>query len=123
MAFAYNHTTLVGRLVRDPEIKKLSDNLTKLYFVLAVGRGYKKEDGETGADFISVCIWGKTADLGKKLLKKGSPILVSGRIQTRNYEKDRIKHFVTEVIADTFQLLEKKTPDDDDTLDLDTHVA
>jgi len=123
MAFAYNHTTLVGRLVRDPEIKKLSDNLTKLYFVLAVDRGYKKEDGGTGADFIPICIWGKTADLGKKLLKKGSPILVSGRIQIRNYEKDHIKHFVTEVIADTFQLLEKKSPPDDDDLDLDAHAA
>ncbi len=130
MAFTYNHTVLVGRLVRDPEFKQLSDNLTKLYFVLAVGRGYKKEDGSTGADFIPVCIWGKTAELGMQLLKKGAPVLVSGRIQTRHYEKEKVKHFVTEIIADTFQLLEKKSPpDEDDDIslnvppELDTHIA
>ncbi len=128
MAFAYNHTTLVGRLVRDPDFKQLSDSLTKLYFVLAVGRGYKKEDGGAGADFIPVCIWGKTAELGMQLLKKGTPVLISGRIQIRHYEKDKVKHFVTEVIADTFQLLEKKSPSDEEdevTLsippELDTH--
>jgi single-strand DNA-binding protein len=119
MAFTYNHTTLVGRLVRDPEIKKLSENTTKLDFVLAISRGYKKEDGASGADFIPICIWGKTAELGMQFLKKGSPILVSGRIQTRHYEKDHTKHYITEVVADTFQLLEKKSPNDSDD-DLDT---
>jgi single-strand DNA-binding protein len=114
MAFAYNQTTLVGRLVRDPDLKKISATVSKLYFVLAVSRGYKKEDGDTGADFIPICIWGKTAEIGMQLLKKGSPVLVSGRIQTRHYEKDQTKHFITEVIADNLQLLEKKTDSDDD---------
>ena len=114
MAFMYNHTVLVGRLVRDPELTQRSDSVSKLYFVLAVGRGYKKEDGSTDTDFIPVCIWGKTAELGMQLLKKGTPTLISGRIQIRHYEKERVKHFVTEVIADTFQLLEKKSPVDDD---------
>ena len=117
MAFMYNHTVLVGRLVRDPELTQRSDSVSKLYFVLAVGRGYKKEDGSTDTDFIPVCIWGK-----------GTPTLISGRIQIRHYKKERVKHFVTEVIADTFQLLEKKSPvDDDDEVslggppELDTH--
>lgn len=108
MAFAYNHTTLVGYLSRDPEVKYLAENLPKVYFTLAVNRGYKKEDGAKEADFIPVCLWGKTAEIGLQILKKGAPVLVSGRLQIRHYEKDKTKRFVTEVIADTFQLLEKK---------------
>lgn len=104
--FQFNQAVFVGRLAKDPELKRLSDNLSKLNFILAVGRTYKKKDG-VSTDFIPVVIWGKAAEVAFKLLRKGSPVLVSGRMQVYAYEKDQEERWTTELVADTFQLLEK----------------
>lgn len=68
-------------------------------FTLAVNRRFKKE-GEQEADFINCVAWKNTADLINKYFKKGQQILVDGRIQTRSYEDNGQKHYITEVIVE-----------------------
>jgi len=107
MSFNYNHCTLVGRLTKDPELFQLSEHKIKTIITVAVDRPYRKEDGSSDTDFIPVCLWGPTADRSKKLLSKGSPVLVYGSIHVRSYEKEGITVWRTEVVADNFQLLDK----------------
>lgn len=108
MAFNYNHATLIGRLTRDPETKKISDTVNKTFFTIAVNRGYRKPDENQDTDFIPVSLWGKSAELAYLLLKKGTPILVTGRIQNRVYEKNEVVRSVSELVGEQFQILEKK---------------
>ena len=107
MSFNYNHITLVGRLTGDPDRKKVGENC-KTTFSLKVDRPYRKNDGSIEADYISVILWGKLAEIAHKFLKKDYPVLVEGRIQVREYEHNNERKWVTEVVAENFQLLEKK---------------
>ena len=104
MSFNYNHVTLVGRLTKDPDVRSISDTV-KSVFTLAVNRTYRKDNGETDTDFIVVIAWGRLAEIAQQYLFKGSPVLVEGRIQVRNYELDGDKRKTVEVLADNFQLL------------------
>ncbi|MCP4050489.1 MAG: single-stranded DNA-binding protein [bacterium] len=109
MAYSYNQVTLVGRLTKNPELKQVSDNASKSIFTLAVNRTYRKSDGTTDTDFIPVCMWGKLAEISFQLLNKGTPVLVWGKIQVRSYEKGNEVRWITEVVADNFQILDKHT--------------
>jgi single-strand DNA-binding protein len=95
----------MGRLTRDPESKTISD-IAKTSFTIAIDRPYKKEDGTSDTDFFNIVTWGKVAELTAKFLRKGTPVLVDGRIQIRPYEKDSQKRWFTEMVADNFQLLD-----------------
>lgn len=108
MGFNYNQATLVGRLTKDPEQKEINENIVKTYFTLAVNRPYRKSDGEFDTDYIPVTMWGRTGDIGYQLLKKGSPVLVTGKIQVTRYKKEDESRWITEIVGDTFQILEKK---------------
>jgi len=108
MSFNHNHVTLVGRLTKDPKIKETSKS-SKATFHLAVNRNYISEDGVAETDFIPIVLWGKLAGLSEKYLKKGSAVLVEGRIQVRSYEKEGDMHWITEVIANNFQILDSKS--------------
>ena len=105
MSYNYNRATLVGRLTRDPELKQVNDTLSKSSFTIAVNRNYKKEDGTTDTDFIPIIVWGKKALISIQILEKGSPVLVSGRIQVRKYEEEDQQKWITEIIAENFQIL------------------
>ncbi|MFC1771348.1 single-stranded DNA-binding protein [Candidatus Margulisiibacteriota bacterium] len=107
MGFNYNHVTLVGRAIKDPELKQISDNSVKLSFILAVNRSYRKDDGSHETDFVPVTFWGKPAEIGFQLIQKASPVLVWGKIKVRNYEKDNEKKWITEVVGENFQMLER----------------
>ncbi len=107
MSYNYNHCTLVGRLTKDPDFKQINENFCKLNFTLAINRRYKKDNGKIETDFIPVSILGNNAAIAKHLLFKGTPVLVWGTIQVRNYEKDNERKWITEVIADNFQILDK----------------
>ena len=111
--YQFNQTVLVGRLAADPELRRFSDSMTKVTFILAVGRIYKKKEAKTSADFIPVVIWGKAAELAFQFLRKGSPTLVSGRIHVYPYEKNNEERWATEVVAENFQVLEKKSARED----------
>ena len=103
-----NNVVLVGRLTRDPELRFTSNGLAVASFNLAVNRNFTNASGEREADFVNCVIWRKPAEALANYAKKGTLIGVVGRIQTRNYENQQgQKVFVTEVVCDNFQLLER----------------
>lgn len=102
-----NNVVLVGRLTRDPELKYTPQNQAVGTFSLAVNRPFKNANGEREADFINCVIWRQQAENLSNFAKKGTLIGITGRIQTRNYENQQgQKVYVTEVVADNFQMLE-----------------
>nr|DAR09548.1 MAG TPA: Single strand binding protein [Caudoviricetes sp.] len=103
-----NTVALVGRLTHQPELKFTRNGKTYTQFNVAVQRKFKNENGEYEADFIGCTLWGKSAETFTKFTRKGSLVGVEGRLQTRNYEKDGRKIYITEVIAESFTLLETK---------------
>ena len=104
-----NNVTLVGRLTRDPELKYTPSNIAITTFNMAVNRNFKGVNGERETDFINCMIWRKQAELLSEWCKKGNLIGITGRIQTRSYDNQQGQRvYVTEIVADTFQLLEKR---------------
>ncbi len=92
-----NKTMLIGRLTSAPEISKTTNDKSYVRVTLAVNRRFKNEKGEREADFISIIIWGKSAETLVSYAKKGSLISIEGEIRTRNYtDKQNQKHYVTE---------------------------
>lgn len=103
-----NKVMLLGRLVKDPEIKSTTNNTMVASFSLAVGRSYKKE-GQPDADFINIVAWGKTAEFVGKYFVKGQQVAICGRLQTRNYDdKEGRKVYVTEVVAEEVHFADSK---------------
>lgn len=107
-----NNLTLVGRLTKDPDLRYTGNGTAVATFTLAVNRNFTNQSGEREADFINCVIWRKPAETLANYAKKGVLIGVTGRIQTRSYDNQQgQKVYVTEVIADNFQLLESKKAD------------
>ena len=103
-----NRTILIGRIIRDPELKKTQSGVSVVSFTLAVNRTYKKE-GEQEADFINCVAWRNQADFLGNYITKGALLGVEGRIQTRTYEDQSGKTvYITEVVCETVQALESK---------------
>jgi single-strand DNA-binding protein len=104
-----NNVVLVGRMTRDAELRYTPSNQAVATFSLAVNRNFKNQSGEREADFINCVIWRQQAENLANWAKKGALIGVTGRIQTRNYENQQGQRvYVTEVIADSFQILESR---------------
>ena len=104
-----NNVVLVGRMTRDAELHYTPQNLAVATFTLAVNRNFKNQSGEREADFINVVIWRQQAENLANWTKKGALIGITGRIQTRNYDNQQGQRvYVTEVVADNFQLLESR---------------
>lgn len=105
-----NNVVLVGRMTRDADLRYTPSNQAVATFTLAVNRNFKNQAGEREADFINCVIWRQQAENLANWAKKGALIGVTGRIQTRNYENQQGQRvYVTEVIADNFQILESRT--------------
>jgi len=102
-----NKVVLIGRLVKDPELRNTQSGKAVANFIIAVDRPYVTDSGEREADFIPIVAWNKTAENIVKYLGKGRLIAVAGRMQVRNYEKDNVRHYVTEVIADDVRFLDR----------------
>lgn len=104
-----NNVTIVGRLTRDPELRYTPSNIAITTFNLAVNRNFKNQAGDREADFINCMIWRQQAENFANWVKKGNLVGITGRIQTRSYDNQQGQRvYVTEVVADTFQLLEKR---------------
>ena len=107
-----NNVTLVGRLTKDPDLRYTSSGTGVATFTLAVNRNFTSADGNREADFINCVIWRKPAETLANYAKKGVLIGVTVRIQIRSYDNQQgQKVYVTEVIADNFQMLESKKAD------------
>lgn len=105
-----NNVVLVGRLTKDPELRYTSSGTAVASFTLAVNRTFTNQQGQREADFINCVIWRKPAETMANYAHKGTLIGITGRIQTRNYENQQGQRvYVTEVVADNFQLLESRS--------------
>ena len=104
-----NSVVLVGRLTKDAELRYTPNNQAVATFSLAVNRPFKNQNGDREADFINCVILRQQAENLANWAKKGALIGITGRIQTRSYEKQQGQRvYVTEVVADSFQLLESR---------------
>ena len=107
-----NRVVLVGRLTRDVEVRKTASGLSVATFTVACDRRMARgQDGnnQQSADFISCVAWRQAADFSGSYAHKGALVGVEGRIQTRNYDRDGQKVYITEVVCDTVNLLESKS--------------
>lgn len=104
-----NKIILLGRLVKDPEVRITPTDRTVCTFTLAVDRPFTAKNGQREADFINIVTWNKTAELCGNSLTKGQRALVEGRLQIRTFDgKDGNRHYYTEVIADHIEFIERK---------------
>lgn len=104
-----NKVILVGRLVREPEIRysQSENSMAVSRYSLAVDRKFNKD--ESSADFITCIAFGKNAEFAEKYLHKGTKILVIGRIQTGSYtNKDGNKVYTTDVVVEEHEFVESK---------------
>lgn len=103
-----NRVILVGRLTKNPEIRKTPNGASICKFTLAVSRKVKAQ-GQPDADFISCVAWNKTADLMYQYLKKGSLIGIDGRLQTGKFTNNNGETIYTcDVMVESLQFLDKK---------------
>nr|DAK73972.1 MAG TPA: Single strand binding protein [Caudoviricetes sp.] len=104
-----NNVVLIGRLTRDAELRYTPSNIAVATFNLAVNRNFKNDNGDREADFINVVMWRQQAENFANWVKKGNLVGITGRIQTRSYDNQQGQRvYVTEVVAESFQILEKK---------------
>lgn len=102
-----NKAILIGNLTRDPELKAIASGNKVCTFSIATNRTYKDSNGvrQEKTDYHNIVVWGKTAENVATYMKKGSQILVEGRMETRSWDDaaTNTKKYRTEVIADTVQ--------------------
>jgi len=104
-----NRVVLVGRLTRDPELRRTTNENAVASFTIAVDNRMKGPDGQKTASFIPCTVWGAAADNTAKYTRKGSLVGVEGRLNQRNYDRrDGTKATILEVICDSVQFLEPK---------------
>lgn len=103
-----NRVILIGRLVRDPELRVTQSGLSVTKMRLAVDRARPNQQGQREADFIDIVVWGKQAETVGQYLRKGRLVAVDGRLQVRNYETpEGQKRTFYEVVAERVQFLDK----------------
>jgi len=112
MPASLNKVLLIGNLTRDPEMRYLPSGQAVTTFSIALNRTYQTPQGEKKEEvsFIRVVTWAKRAEVCSQYLKKGSPVFVEGRLQTRSWEaQDGTKKSTVEVVATNVQFLNKGT--------------
>lgn len=111
-----NKVILVGNVGKDPEIKHLDKGVSVARFSLATSETYKDKDNKkvTNTEWHNIVLWRGLAEVAEKYVKKGSPLYIEGKIRSRTWDdKDGKKHYATEIVADTMQLLGSKQSSDD----------
>lgn len=105
-----NKVILVGNVGKDPEVKHLDSETAVANFSLATSENYTNKSGEKveTTEWHNIVCWRRLATLAENYIRKGSQIYLEGRIRTRSYEQDGIKKYITEINADTIQLLGRK---------------
>lgn len=110
-----NKVILVGNLTRDPELSTTGSGISYCRFSLAVTRRFSNTEGNRETDFFNITVWRAQAENCHKYLRKGSKAGVIGSLQTRSYDdKDGIKRYVTDIVADEVEFLNTKSSSDDD---------
>lgn len=115
MSTLKNSVRLTGNLGFDPEVREIAKGRKVARMSVATNESYRNANGEyvTDTQWHTVVAWGQTAEQVQRLLRKGSPVNLEGRLVHRSYAaKDGIKRYVTEVVLSGFQLLGGQKPDD-----------
>lgn len=109
-----NQTVLVGRLVKDPELRETESGTKVTNITLAIPRSYKNADGEYETDFVNCVLWKGIAENTVQYVKKGDLLGVKGRLQTRTFTTtDDEKRYVTEVIAEKVTFLSSRQKEEE----------
>lgn len=110
MAKSLNQVTLMGNLTRSPELRQTPSGQNVASLSLALNRSYKNSAGEweEATDYVDIVAWGVLAEQISQRLDKGSKVLVAGRLQSRSWEKDGVKHSKLEVLATDVTFLDKQ---------------
>jgi single-strand DNA-binding protein len=105
-----NKVFLIGHLGQDPEVKTLPNGTVLCKFTLATSEKFKSKDGQQQekTQWHRVNAWGKTGELAGQYLKKGSAVLIEGKIEYGSYEKDGVKHYTTDINAMNVTFLSNK---------------
>lgn len=105
-----NRVCVMGRLTRDPELRRTNSGTAVTSFSLAVERDFKdKNTGERATDFLDVIAWRNTAEFVERYLEKGRQVVVEGRLQSRNWEdRDGHKRKAVEIVADSVYFADSK---------------
>ncbi len=99
----------IGRLTKDPELRKTPNDVSVCTFTVAIDRRFNNADGNKETDFLPCVAWRGTADFIGRYFTKGKKIAVVGSVQTRNYQaQDGSKRFVTEIVVDEAEFVESK---------------
>lgn len=108
-----NKVILIGNVGRDPEVRYVTDNVPVASFTLATTkRGYKTQDGKEvpeKTEWHNIVVWRGLAKVAEQYVKKGAQLYIEGELQTRNWEKDGVRHYTTEIIASDMQLLGRRS--------------
>jgi single-strand DNA-binding protein len=110
-----NKVQLIGRLGKDPEVQKFDGDNMVVRFPLATNESYKDKNGQLveSTDWHNIVAWRKLGQIAEQYIKKGMSIYVEGKIRSRSYDdKDGVKRYVTEIVADNFIMLDKKEEND-----------
>ena len=101
-----NKAIMIGRLAKDPDVRTTQSGKKVANITLATDRRMRDKEGKKVADFHSVILWGKLAELAEKYLAKGREVSITGEVQNRSYEdKEGNKRFITEIVADEIEFL------------------
>jgi len=106
-----NKIFVIGNLTRDPELKAIPSGTKVCSFGMANNRVFKDKEGKKQEipEFYNIVVFGRVAELAAQYLKKGSQVLVEGRMQTRSWEQDGQKKYRTEIVADSVQFGNRPT--------------
>ena len=114
-----NYVGIMGRLTKDPEVRYSQSNVAVASFSLAVDRRFKREN-EPDADFFNCTAFGKTAEFVEKYVKKGTKVIVQGRLQNETYEKDGQKKTITKIMVEQAEFAESKKASEENASSGDT---
>lgn len=107
-----NKVILVGNVGKDPEVRYLDNGVAVASFPFATSETYKNKEGErvTTTEWHNIVLWRGLAEVAEKYVRKGSQLYIDGKIRTRSYEdKEGVRKYMTEIVADTMQMLGKKS--------------
>lgn len=108
MSRSLNKVQLIGNLGKDPELKYTPSGVAVATFSIATSESWKDQDGnqQEKTEWHNIVAWRKLAEICGEYLKKGKKVYLEGKLQTRNYEKDGVKRYVTEIVADQLIMLD-----------------
>ena len=106
-----NKVIIIGRLGKDPEVRHLENGNIVANFSAATSEKYKNKSGESveNTEWHNVVMWGKTAEIADKYLKKGDLVYIEGKLQTKSWEKDGITRYSTEIVCNQMTMLGQKS--------------